>query len=412
MELTLHPIATKCFVSGREFVENDRVVSYLVREPTGEVARRDLLESEDPLKALQDLAKAWLGELREEGAKVVGVTGSTGKTSTKDILAALLAGNRRTVSSPENRNTEIGMPMAILGAPKGTEVLVLEMAMRGKGQIAQLAEIAQEPDVGVIVNVGPVHLEQMGSIEGVAQAKAYAEKLQARFAFATNGRKIYRIDMKTGAEAYVAGYPTPDELWADTFHEAKLDARWTWLRPPADDAWSLGPQGLTLATAATDLHADTNTASVLQAPLPDGDYRIEAVVKLDVPDACCATAVQAGFVVMRDDDNYVKLVEMAHGGLHQVEFAKEMAPGPADYPRYGNTVVGTPGATTWLRLDVHRAGGEERYTAYSSRDGLVWVGGGTWTHRLGREARLGLVAMGGAGQRAVVERVAVSRLSR
>jgi arabinan endo-1,5-alpha-L-arabinosidase len=167
-----------------------------------------------------------------------------------------------------------------------------------------------------------------------------------------------------------------------------------------------------VATAATDLHVDTNTASVLQAPLPDGDYRIDAVVKLDVPDDCCKTAVQAGVVVMRDDDNYVKLVEMAHGGLHQVEFAKELAPVPADYPRYGNTVVGTPGTTTWLRLDVHRVGGDERYTAYSSRDGRTWVGGGTWTHRLGPQARLGLVAMGGAGYRVLFERVAVSRLSR
>jgi arabinan endo-1,5-alpha-L-arabinosidase len=74
-------------------------------------------------------------------------------------------------------------------------------------------------------------------------------------------------------------------------------------------------------------------------------------------------------------------------------------------------VDGTPGATTRLRLDVHRVGGDERYTAYSSRDGRTWVGGGTWVHRLGREARLGLVAMGGAGQRAVFSRVAVSRLS-
>jgi arabinan endo-1,5-alpha-L-arabinosidase len=201
-------------------------------------------------------------------------------------------------------------------------------------------------------------------------------------------------------------------LWTDTFRGARLDERWTWLRPPAADAFSLGHAGLTLATAATDLHVDTNAASVLRAPLPDGDYRVEAAVRLDVPEACCATAVQAGFVVMRDDDNYVKLVEMAHGGLHQVEFAKEMAPVPADYPRYGNTVVGTPGATTWLRLDVHRTGGEERYTAYSSRDGQVWVGGATWTHRLGRDARLGLVAMGGAGHHAVFGRVSVSRLSR
>jgi len=92
----------------------------------------------------------------------------------------------------------------------------------------------------------------------------------------------------------------------------------------------------------------------------------------------------------------VKLVEMAHGGLHRVELAKELAPVPADFPRYGNTVVGTPDTRTWLRLDVHRVGGDERYTAYSSRGGKTWVGGGTWTHRLGPQARLGLVAMGGA----------------
>jgi arabinan endo-1,5-alpha-L-arabinosidase len=150
---------------------------------------------------------------------------------------------------------------------------------------------------------------------------------------------------------------------------------------------------------------------VLQAALPGGDYRVEAEIMLDAPDDCCASAVQAGLVVMRDDDNYVKLVEMAREGLRQVEFAKELAPVEQYYPRYGNTVVGTPGATTWLRLDVHRDGGVERYTAYSSQDGRTWVGGGTWTHTLGPGARLGLVAMGGAGRRATFVRIAVSALS-
>jgi UDP-N-acetylmuramoyl-tripeptide--D-alanyl-D-alanine ligase len=125
----------------------------------------------DPLAALQDLAREWRRELGRDGAKVVAITGSTGKTSTKDILAALLAAHRRVVASPENLNTEIGMPLAILAAPAGTQVLVLEMAMRGRGQIAELAAIA-EPDVGVIVNVGPVHLELLGSLEAIAAAKA------------------------------------------------------------------------------------------------------------------------------------------------------------------------------------------------------------------------------------------------
>ena len=102
---------------------------------------------------------------------VIGITGSTGKTSTKDILAALLAAHRRVLASPANHNTEIGLPLAVLAAQGDTEVLVLEMAMRGAGQIAELTEIAA-PDVGVIVNVGPVHLELLGSLEAVAAAKA------------------------------------------------------------------------------------------------------------------------------------------------------------------------------------------------------------------------------------------------
>jgi UDP-N-acetylmuramoyl-tripeptide--D-alanyl-D-alanine ligase len=127
-----------------------------------------VIATEDPLAALQRLANAWRREL---GAKVVGITGSTGKTSTKDILAALLSPRLRTHASRENLNTEIGLPLTVLEAERGTEALVLEMAMRGEGQIAELAAIA-EPDVGVIVNVGPVHLELLGTVERVAAAKA------------------------------------------------------------------------------------------------------------------------------------------------------------------------------------------------------------------------------------------------
>jgi UDP-N-acetylmuramoyl-tripeptide--D-alanyl-D-alanine ligase len=124
----------------------------------------------DPLESLQALARAWRRELGAGGMKVVAVTGSTGKTSTKDILAAVLSSQMRTVASPENLNTEIGLPLSVLAAPAGTEALVLEMAMRGAGQIAELARIG-EPDVGVIVNVGPVHLELLGSLQAIAAAK-------------------------------------------------------------------------------------------------------------------------------------------------------------------------------------------------------------------------------------------------
>jgi UDP-N-acetylmuramoyl-tripeptide--D-alanyl-D-alanine ligase len=128
----------------------------------------EVVVADDPLRALQDLATAWRRKL---GAQVIGITGSTGKTSTKDILFGMLRPHRRTVATPQNLNTEIGLPLTILGAPAGTEVLVLEMGMRGEGQIAELARIA-EPNVGLIVSIGPVHLELLGTVGRVAAAKA------------------------------------------------------------------------------------------------------------------------------------------------------------------------------------------------------------------------------------------------
>ena len=125
-----------------------------------------LFAADDPLAALQRLARAWRREL---GCRAVGITGSTGKTSVKDICRAMLP--FRTHASPENFNTEVGLPLAILAAPAETEVLVLEMAMRGRGQITELCEIA-EPDVAAITNVGPVHLELLGTVEAIAEAKA------------------------------------------------------------------------------------------------------------------------------------------------------------------------------------------------------------------------------------------------
>jgi len=125
-----------------------------------------IFAAEDPLAALQSLARAWR---RRIGCPLVGITGSTGKTTAKDITRSILP--RRVHASPENFNTEIGMPLALLSAPPETEVLVMEMAMRGSGQIAELCAIA-EPDVAAITNVGPVHLGLLGSVEAIAAAKA------------------------------------------------------------------------------------------------------------------------------------------------------------------------------------------------------------------------------------------------
>jgi UDP-N-acetylmuramoyl-tripeptide--D-alanyl-D-alanine ligase len=104
-------------------------------------------------------------------ARVVGITGSTGKTSTKDILFALCAPHLRTVANEGNYNNEIGVPLTLCRLEEDTELLIAEMAMRGLGQIAWLAGFTR-PDIAVVTNVGPVHLELVETVENVARAKA------------------------------------------------------------------------------------------------------------------------------------------------------------------------------------------------------------------------------------------------
>jgi UDP-N-acetylmuramoyl-tripeptide--D-alanyl-D-alanine ligase len=108
---------------------------------------------------------------RRSNARVVGITGSTGKTSTKDILHALCSPVARTVAAEASFNNELGVPLTLCRLEPETEACVLELAMRGLGQIAALAAIAQ-PQLGVITGVGPVHLELVGTVAAVAQAKA------------------------------------------------------------------------------------------------------------------------------------------------------------------------------------------------------------------------------------------------
>ena len=105
------------------------------------------------------------------GAHVVAITGSAGKTSTKDILAAFLRPVAEIVATRQNFNNEIGVPLTLLAAERRTEVIVTELAMRGAGQIRDLARIAK-PNLGVITNIAPVHLELVGTIDDVVAAKA------------------------------------------------------------------------------------------------------------------------------------------------------------------------------------------------------------------------------------------------
>ncbi|HEX3454651.1 MAG TPA: UDP-N-acetylmuramoyl-tripeptide--D-alanyl-D-alanine ligase [Gaiellaceae bacterium] len=112
------------------------------------------------------------GAVRDHAsARVAGITGSAGKTSTKDILAAICRPRARTVAAEASLNNEIGVPLTLCRLESDTEVCILELAMRGPGQIAELCAFAR-PHVGVITTIGPAHVEQLGSLEAIVEAKS------------------------------------------------------------------------------------------------------------------------------------------------------------------------------------------------------------------------------------------------
>ena len=122
---------------------------------------------EDTRIALGEIARE---ERKRIGMKVVGVTGSVGKSTTKEMIAAVLGTTYRVAKTPANHNNDIGMPMSILSIPEDTEVAVLEMGMNHFREIAYLTSIGL-PDLAVIINIGTMHIEHLGSKEGILQAK-------------------------------------------------------------------------------------------------------------------------------------------------------------------------------------------------------------------------------------------------
>jgi UDP-N-acetylmuramoyl-tripeptide--D-alanyl-D-alanine ligase len=157
---------------GHDFVAaSGAAVSFTSRPASGLGAVPDsmvLIEVDDTERALGELGSA--GRARLDGRPVIGITGSVGKTTTKDLLASVLAVDRSTHASHRSFNNEIGVPLTILNAPDSTEALVLEMGARGVGHIARLCGIGR-PTIGVVTTVGVAHTSEFGSIEAVARAK-------------------------------------------------------------------------------------------------------------------------------------------------------------------------------------------------------------------------------------------------
>jgi UDP-N-acetylmuramoyl-tripeptide--D-alanyl-D-alanine ligase len=201
-------------------------------------------------------------------AQVVAITGSTGKTSTKDILAAMCRPHARTVAAEEGHNNEIGLPLTLTRIDADTQVVVCEMGMRGLGQIAELCAIAR-PSIGVITSVGPVHLELLRTIENVARAKA-----EVVAALPAGGTAV------VPDEPLLAPHLTRDDIDIRYFGPESVESF-----EPVDGGsravFTLDGRRLELEFPFTARHQAQNAAAALLAvqalglPLPEGRVEVE-----------------------------------------------------------------------------------------------------------------------------------------
>jgi UDP-N-acetylmuramoyl-tripeptide--D-alanyl-D-alanine ligase len=182
-------------------------VACLVSRPLpDDVARRTTqIVVTDPAAALMDTAR-WARTRFPAGTMAIGITGSVGKTSTKDLVAAAVSGSRRTVANVRSYNNEQGLPVTILNAPLDTEILVLEMGMRGFGQIDLLCRIAR-PAIGIVTRVGEAHTSMVGGLDGVARAKGeLVEALPSFGAAVLNADDERVLAMRSRTDARVISY--------------------------------------------------------------------------------------------------------------------------------------------------------------------------------------------------------------
>lgn len=160
----------------------------------------------DALAGLTALAAGLVSRARALGLKVVGITGSSGKTSTKDLLAAVLGASGATVAPAGSFNNEVGVPLTATGVDDGTRYLISEMGARAQGDISTLCAITP-PDVGVVINVGHAHLGEFGSVAGIAQAKGeLVESLAADGWAVLNGEDPNVAVMASRTKARVASF--------------------------------------------------------------------------------------------------------------------------------------------------------------------------------------------------------------
>lgn len=251
--LAARPVGVPAIVVEPQAAEDDRA-SVLEHDADGSGAA--------VLAALAKLAKAVAAELAAGGLRIIGITGSSGKTSTKDLVAAVLRPLGEVVAPPGSFNNELGHPWTVLRATRDTDFLILEMSARHPGNIAALADIAT-PSIGVVLNVGTAHLGEFGSREIIARTKSELPQ-----SVTSSGVVVLNAD-----DPLVAAMA---ELTAARVVRVSRDAG-----PKTEDVWA-GPVSLDeLARPQFTLHAGAAEAEV----------RLGVSGEHQVSNALCAAAV-------------------------------------------------------------------------------------------------------------------------
>jgi len=215
---------------------------------------------------------------RLEGADVIGITGSVGKTTTKDLLAAVLRTSRRTHANARSFNNEIGVPLTLAQAPEDAEAVVIEMGARGVGHIAELCAVAR-PTVGIVTTVGSAHTSEFGSIETVADGKG--ELIEALPREADGGVAVLNADVPLVAamagrtDASVVTFGQGGDVRATNIVlDDELVPSFT-----VESPWGSAPARL----GARGIHLVDNALAALAAALPLGVSLLDAVAALAAP---------------------------------------------------------------------------------------------------------------------------------
>ena len=304
---------------GHEFIESALSAGAGAYLTTGKTFGRTSITVPDTLAALLQLGAWGRNKLDAQLAnRVVGITGSVGKTSTKDFVAAALGSTLRVAANERSFNNDQGLPVTILNAPDDVQALVLEMGMRGFGEIARLCTVAR-PNIGVVTKVASAHTERVGDIDGVARAKSELVKALDASGFAilnADDDRVIAMQSLTSARVITYGVAsTADVRMTSCVLDERACASVTVESPWGNASWKMNVPGEHMAHNAVGAIA---VAGVLGIDL----QRAAAAISMSVLSEMRMqhrTAISGGLII---DDSYNANPASMTAALHALSATK------------------------------------------------------------------------------------------